>query len=148
MATRPSVIALDLIETLFPLEPLRQRIITAGQPGHPLELWFTRLLRDAFALAAAGGYRPFADLATHALTTVTGHALADGTAREIVAGFAELDPHPDVEPALRRARNAGLRVVTLTNGSAHTTGALLRRTEPDATVPLPTGGGVREGEPG
>jgi 2-haloacid dehalogenase len=51
-----------------------------------------------------------------------------------VAGLAELDPHPDVEPALRGARDAGVRVVTLTNGSAHTTTALLRRAGVDRHV--------------
>jgi pimeloyl-ACP methyl ester carboxylesterase len=127
MATRPLAIAFDVIETMFALEPLRQRIITAGQPGHLLELWFARLLRDAFALAAAGGYRPFAELATQALASATGHTLPHDLAREIAGGFAELDPHPDVEPALRRAHAAGVRVVTLTNGSAHTTATLLRR---------------------
>jgi 2-haloacid dehalogenase len=127
MAIRPLVIAFDVIETLFPLEPVRQRIIAAGAPGQVLELWFTRLLRDAFALAAAGGYAPFAELATHALASATANTLPEETVRGIVAGFAELDPHPDVEPALRRVRDAGVRVVTLTNGSARTTSALLRR---------------------
>jgi 2-haloacid dehalogenase len=127
MATRPLVIAFDVIETLFPLEPLRQRIIDAGQPAHLLELWFTRLLRDAFALAAAGGYRPFGELASAALASVTGHPLPEETVTGIVGGFGELDPHPDVEPAMRHARDAGVRVVTLTNGSARTTSALLRR---------------------
>jgi 2-haloacid dehalogenase len=127
MATRPLVIAFDVIETLFPLDPVRQRIIDAGQPGHLLELWFTRLLRDAFALAATGGYQPFAELAVNALTSATGHALPEQTVRGIVAGIGELDPHPDAEPAIRRAREAGLQVITLTNGSAQTTTALLRR---------------------
>jgi 2-haloacid dehalogenase len=127
VADRPLVIAFDVIETLFPLEPLRQRMIAAGQPGHLLELWFTRLLRDAFALAAAGGYHPFAELATHALASASGHTLPGETVQAIIAGLTELDPHPDVEPAMRRVHDAGVRVITLTNGSAHTTTALLRR---------------------
>jgi 2-haloacid dehalogenase len=92
-----------------------------------LELWFARLLRDAFALTAAGGYRPFPDLAAGALTTVTRHALTEEDVQRIVAGFRELDPHPDAEPAMRTARDAGLRVVTPTNGSAQNTSALLER---------------------
>ncbi|MPZ97628.1 MAG: haloacid dehalogenase, partial [Propionibacteriales bacterium] len=55
MPRRPSAIAFDVIETLFPLDPLRQRITDTGLPGHLLELWFTRLLRDGFVLAATGG---------------------------------------------------------------------------------------------
>src|ERR687891_1082885 len=84
MATRPSVIAFDVIETLFPLEPLRQRIVDAGQPGHMLELWFSRLLRDAFVLVASGGYRPFPEIAASALSSATDHALSDEAVREIV----------------------------------------------------------------
>jgi 2-haloacid dehalogenase len=134
MAHRPLVIAFDVIETLFPLEPLRRRIVDAGQPGHVLELWFSRLLRDAFALVASGGYRPFPEIAASALSSATGGALSDDAQRAIIAGFAELDPHSDVEPALCRAREAGVRVVTLTNGSARTTQALLERAGVDALV--------------
>jgi 2-haloacid dehalogenase len=127
MARRPLVIAFDVVETLFSLEPLRDRIIDTGQPGHVLELWFARLLRDAFALCASGGFRPFADIAASALASATGHALPDDRVHEIVAGFAELDPHPDVEPAMRRAVDAGIDVIALTNGSAGTTRTLLER---------------------
>jgi 2-haloacid dehalogenase len=133
-ARRPLVIAFDVIETLFPLEPLRRRIVDAGQSGQVLELWFTRLLRDAFALAASGGYRPFPEVAASALASATGGALAGSSAQEVVAGFAELDPHPDVEAALRRAHGSGVRVVTLTNGLARTTDALLRRAGLDQYV--------------
>lgn len=127
VARRPLIIAFDVVETLFALEPLRDRLIEAGQPGHVLELWFARLLRDAFALCASGGFRPFADIAASALASASGHALPDDTVQEIVAGFAELDPHPDVEPAMRRAVDAGIDVIALTNGSAETTQALLER---------------------
>jgi hypothetical protein len=98
-----------VIEILFPLEPLRASITRAGQPGHVLEVWFARLLRDAFALTAAGGYRPFPDVAVSALAAVTRNALTDDEVQQIVAGFRELDPHPDAEPALRATRDAGLR---------------------------------------
>lgn len=127
MARRPLVIAFDVIETLFPLEPLRQRLIDAGLPGHVLELWFSRLLRDAFALVASGGYRPFGDVAASALRSSTDTELSDGTVRPILAGFAELDPHPDVEPTMRLARDAGVRMVALTNGTAANTTKLLQR---------------------
>jgi 2-haloacid dehalogenase len=126
-ARRPTVIAFDVIETLFPLEPLRRRLEDVGESPHLLELWFTRLLRDGFALSASGGYRPFADVAKVALSTVTGGGVTDDLAGHVLGGFAELDPHPDVEPALRRGGGAGVRMVTLTNGSAAITEGLLRR---------------------
>jgi 2-haloacid dehalogenase len=127
MTHRPLVIAFDVIETLFPLEPIRRRLADAGQPGHVLDVWFARLLRDGFALAAAGGYRPFGEIAAGTLRTATGGALDDEQTRTVLAGFAELDPHPDVVPAVRLARESGVRIVTLTNGTARNTSALLRR---------------------
>jgi 2-haloacid dehalogenase len=127
MAKRPLVVAFDVIETLFPLEPMRKRLIDSGQPGHVLELWFSRLLRDAFALVASDSYRPFGEIATSALRSTARPALGDEAVQTILAGFAELDPHPDVEPAVRLLREARVRMVTLTNGSAQNTAALLRR---------------------
>jgi 2-haloacid dehalogenase len=127
MAERPLVVAFDVIETLFPLEPIRQRLVDAGQPGHLLELWFSRLLRDAFAVVASGGYRPFGEFAVAALRSTASTPLADAQIQAVLAGFPELDPHPDVVPAVRRLRDAGVRMITLTNGSAANTSALLRR---------------------
>ncbi|MCI0688059.1 MAG: haloacid dehalogenase type II [Sporichthyaceae bacterium] len=127
MAHRPLVVAFDVIETLFPLEPMRVRLARVGQPADRLELWFARILRDAFALTAADGYRPFGEVAASALASVTKDALSDAEIEEILAGFRDLDPHPDVEPAIRAVRDAGVRAITLTNGSASNTAALLDR---------------------
>jgi 2-haloacid dehalogenase len=134
MARRPLVIAFDVIETLFPLEPIRQRLIDAAQPGHLLEQWFARLLRDAFAVVASGGYRPFGEFAAAALRSSANTPLTDAQVQAVLAGFPELDPHPDVVPAVRRLRDAGIRMVTLTNGSAANTSALLRRAGIDEDI--------------
>jgi 2-haloacid dehalogenase len=122
---RPLVIAFDVVETLFPLDPLGELLRQAGQSPQLLRLWFTRLLRDAFALTASGGYQPFADLAVSALRAVAD--VSEATAEEIVAGFGTLDPHPDAAEAMHIARDAQVRIITLTNGSATTTSALLER---------------------
>src|SRR5262250_2167342 len=73
MATRPDAVAFDVIETLMPLEPLRERFTAAGLPAHLLELWFTRTLRDGIALAATGDYAPFGEVAAQALRIVSGY---------------------------------------------------------------------------
>jgi 2-haloacid dehalogenase len=127
MAGRPLVIAFDVIETMFPLEPLRQRLVAAGQSGHVLEVWFSTLLRNAFALVATGGYRPFGEIAADALRSAADSPVTDEQVHDVLAGFAELDPHEDVEPAMRTAGEAGVRMITLTNGSARMTAGLLRR---------------------
>ncbi|NYE50770.1 2-haloacid dehalogenase [Spinactinospora alkalitolerans] len=136
-AGRPHVIAFDVVETLYPLDPLETLIERAGLPRGLRRHWFDRLLRDGFAVAASGGYRSFRDLAIGALEDVSGlngHRLSGAAAAEVVDGFATLDARPDAEPAMRRAREAGVRVVTLTNGAAATTRTLLERSGLDAHV--------------
>lgn len=134
MPERPLVIAFDVLETLFPVEPLGERLHRAGQSPDLLRPWFTRLLRDAFALTASGTYQPFAEIARHALRAVADGELSEEAAREVVAGFATLDPHPDVTDAMRLAREADVLIITLTNGSATTTTALLERSGLDGYV--------------
>lgn len=52
----------------------------------------------------------------------------------MLAGFAELAPHPDVEPALDRLRAAGMRIMALSNGAAETTRRLFSRARLDSYV--------------
>jgi 2-haloacid dehalogenase len=127
MALRPAVVAFDVIETLMPLEPLRDRFTTAGLPAHLLELWFTRTLRDGMALAATGDYAPFAVVAAQALRIVSGYRAGDEAVGYILAGLGELPAHPDVLPAARLLAGAGIRLACLTNGSAAVTAAFVQR---------------------
>jgi 2-haloacid dehalogenase len=132
MPNPPAVAVLDVNETLVDLAGLRRRFEAAGAPAHLVETWFASTLRDGFAVTAAGGYVDFRDAAVAALETL--FAGVDGlgpqareAAEEVMAGFAELDLHPDVAPGLTRLREAEVRLVTLTNGSAELTRALLER---------------------
>lgn len=126
-ARRPDVIAFDVLETLFPLQPLEWRFREAGVPRVLMLRWFDHLLRDAFALAASGTYLPFPDLARGALKDVTGHQVAPAAADAIIGAVAELDPRPDAAAAVEAANAAGARVVVLSNGTEETTRALLTR---------------------
>lgn len=125
---RPEAVAFDVVETLFSLEGLRGRLSAAGLPPHALEIWFASLFRDAFALEAAGTYRPFREVAESSLRVVLAAEGADtDRADEILAGFGELDAHPDVAPAVQALRDQHVRVFALTNGSAEVTGKLIAR---------------------
>ncbi len=127
---RPAAVAFDVIETLFPIEPLRARLVDAGLPRHALETWFAGLLRDAFALDATGVYHPFRAVAMSGLQAQLAKAGREADPdwiETIISGFAELDAHPDVAPAMNILRDASVRIFTLTNGSAGVTGKLLLR---------------------
>jgi 2-haloacid dehalogenase len=126
------VAVFDVNETLVDLEPLRDRFEQVGAPGAMLETWFSGTLRDGFALTAAGAYADFNVIATEVLrimlSRIEGVDQHPAEAAEhVVAGFGELSLHADVAPGMRALRAAGIRLVTLTNGSAELTGRLLER---------------------
>lgn len=127
---RPYAVAFDVVETLFSLEALRPKFTAAGLPEHRLETWFAGFLRDAFALDMSGVYKPFREIASATLISMlereTGRVDPE-MVDNVINGFAELDAHDDVMPAMSTLREAGIRIATLTNGSAKVTSALLER---------------------
>ncbi len=129
MQPRPSVIVFDVNETLSDMAPLARRFADVGAPELLARVWFASLLRDGFALAAAGGMDTFARLASGALRAVlAGVGLgrpADDAVDHVLSGFTDLSVHPDVPEGVRILRQHGLRLVTLTNGSADVAGRLL-----------------------
>lgn len=130
MLFRPAVVAFDVIETLFPIEPLRAKLVEICLPAHALEIWFAQLLRDAFASDCAGRYLPFRSVAISTLERLTqGCSIAVDRAAigRVVDGFSQLDAHPDVMPAMQLLRKNGVRIVTLTNGSLKATQNLIAR---------------------
>jgi 2-haloacid dehalogenase len=126
-------VAVDVVETLVSLDAVAASLDAAGVRDQPLERFFTRLLRDGFALAASGAYRPFPDLADGALAAIA-PGLTPDDREEVLGAFRRLGAHPDARPALERLAGSGLPVVTLTNGTAATTKALLERNGLDGLV--------------
>jgi 2-haloacid dehalogenase len=128
---RPSVIVFDVNETLSDMTPMASHFAEVGTPGLLATAWFASVLRDGFALTAVGGKEPFARLARGALENVLAGASLNRPAPEaadhILAGFSELSVHPDVPDGVRLLREGGLRLVTLSNGSADVAGRLLAK---------------------
>lgn len=127
---RPDAVAFDVVETLFSIEALRPRLTAVGLAGQHLETWFAGFLRDAFALEIAGVYKPFRDVASATLSVALEQATGSAEREKVdhvLGGFAELDAHDDVAPAMKALREAGIRIATLTNGSAKVTSSLLER---------------------
>ncbi len=114
------VLVLDVNETLSDLEPMRERFVAAGLPAHSLDTWFASTLRDGFALSTAGAYAEFRTVGADVLAaqlSAAGVEPSEETVGGVLSGMTQLSLHPDVEPGLRRLHEAGLRIVTLTNGS-------------------------------
>jgi 2-haloacid dehalogenase len=104
-----ALVLLEVNETLFPLRPVETRMAEVGLDG-PFERWFTAILRDGFAAAAAGGFTGFRDLAGHHLRELLRRhevVATDVVVSHVLAGFDELEPHPDVASGLTMLRSAG-----------------------------------------
>jgi 2-haloacid dehalogenase len=128
VACRPEVIAFDVVETLFSLTAVERRFVEIGLDAEAVPLFFSRMLRDAFALASTNMYVPFRDLAKATLeVTISSfdQPVQNDKVETVLQAFSELEAHPDVAQAVERASSSGVRLFALTNGSAATTQKLI-----------------------
>lgn len=123
---RPPVqgVLLDVNETLFSLSGLRPAFAQTGVPVEAMPLWFARVLRDGFAMAAAGDFATFGDIARAAFVALDPQRLTAEDADVVLARFHALQPHPDVPAGLAALTEAGVRVMTLTVGDVDLVRAL------------------------
>lgn len=128
---RPELVVLDVNETLSDLTPLSEAFTQVGLGAGDVGEWFAGVLRDAFALTVLGECPSFAEVAAASLRVrlaAAGAADPAGGAQQVMGRFTSLEPHPDVVPGLLALAEAGIRVVTLSNGSAGVARALLEET--------------------
>lgn len=118
---RPQVLVFDVNETLSDMAPIAGRFEDVGAPAHAAKAWFAGLLRDGFALTVVGENPAFAQLGAAGLRTILTDPLnrpLDEAIEHIMDGFAGLTVHADVPGGIRALAELGIRMVTLSNGSA------------------------------
>lgn len=129
--SRPQVILFDVNETLSDMSAMADRFAEVGAPAHLATTWFAALLRDGIALAAAGGTAPMAEIgATLLRTQLSGHPLdrsVDQAVEHVMSGFTGLAVHPDVVDGVVALSELGIRLATLSNGSADIARGLFER---------------------
>ena len=110
----------DVNETLLDLaamDPHFQRIF--GDAGVRVT-WFNQMIQSALVATVTGAYHPFGAHAMAALEMTAEQAgveLADDDKQAVAAQMRQLPAHPEVADALRRLRDAGLRLAALTNST-------------------------------
>ena len=131
MPTTRRVVIFDVNETLSDMAPLAERFEDVGASGRLLPTWFAGVLRDGFALTAAGAYADFGSVARAGLRALLAGPGppedVEGAVDHILDGIARLAVHPDVEEGVRALHSAGLRLATMTNGSADSSARLLAK---------------------
>jgi 2-haloacid dehalogenase len=128
---RPSLLVFDVNETLSDMTPMGERFVDVGAPAHLAASWFAGVLRDGFALTSLGVSEKFATLAEESLRVSLDLQGLDRSTEDAVAhvmeGFTGLSLHPDVVDGVRALADAGVRMVTLSNGSSSVAESLLER---------------------
>ena len=121
-SSAPSAIVFDVNETLSDMSPLGARFVEVGASGTAAPLWFASVLRDGFALTAAGENPAFAGLARELLLLQLSQAQLNRPVEEaadhVMDGFARLELHADVASGVDRLHGDGFRLATLSNGAA------------------------------
>ena len=115
---KPSVIVFDVNETLIDittLEPLFERVF--GDAAVMRE-WFAQLILYSEALTLSEIYVPFSELAAGVFcmtADIRQREVAEADLAELRQLMQSMPPHPGVAEALVRLKEAGFRLVTLTN---------------------------------
>ena len=124
------IIVFDVNETLLDLEALRPTFDRIFSDPAAMRLWFADLILYSEALTLAGVYVPFTDIGGAVLRMLAATrdiAITDADAAELTDRFATMPPHPEVPAALRRLRDHGFRLFTLTDNTLDISGRQLER---------------------
>jgi len=129
MPERP-IIVFDVNETLLDLETIRPFFDRVFSDPAAMRLWFANLITYSEALTLAGAYVPFTDIGgavLRMLAATRGIKISAADAAELTDRFASMPPHPEVPAALRRLRDHGFRLFTLTDNTLAISGRQLER---------------------
>ncbi len=112
------VLAFDVNETLLDLRALDTHFAEVFDDASLRPAWFQTMLQLSFVGGLTSRYVDFTTAQHAALRMIAQrvrHNLTTAEAELIVGGMRKLPPHPEVQGALQRLRDAGVRQVTLTN---------------------------------
>ena len=117
---RNRVIVFDVNETLLDIDSLLPFFKQTFGDEQALRQWFSELILYSQAVTLSGAYVPFGQLAAAVLemvASIRGVALTAGSTGAFKDYMANLPAHGDAAPALAMLREAGFRLVTLTNSA-------------------------------
>jgi 2-haloacid dehalogenase len=108
----------DVNETLLDLAALDDFCTDVTGMADARTAWFDLMIHNALTITAAGGYRPFGEIGAACLAAIAarhGRTATPEQQQELGERMRHLPAHPEVYDSLTRLRDAGMKVVTLTN---------------------------------
>lgn len=124
------IIVFDVNETLLDittLNPLFERVFADSAV---LREWFAQLVLYSQTMTLSGLYLPFGELGAGALrmlASIHGKTICTADIDELKQRMSTMPAHADVVPALKLLRDAGFRLVTLTNSASSPSPTALER---------------------
>jgi 2-haloacid dehalogenase len=122
------VIVFDVNETLMDLDSIKPTFDRIFNDPAAMRLWFADLILYSEALTLSGVYVPFTDIGgavLRMLAATRNLKITDADAAELTDRFATMPPHPEVPGALRRLRDHGFRLFSLTDNTLAISGRQL-----------------------
>jgi 2-haloacid dehalogenase len=120
----PSIIVFDVNETLLDITSLNPLFIRLFGDECTLREWFAQLILYSQTMTLSGVYTSFSDLGVAIFQMVANiHQVKvlDQDILELTERLSTMPAHPDVVPALVQLRDAGFRLVTLSNSTSNAT---------------------------
>src|SRR6201989_2775568 len=117
MASLP-LIVFDVNETLLDLQTMEPTFERIFGDKSAMRLWFADLILYSAALTVAGCYVPFTDIGSAVMKMLADTRcikIDDRDKIELTEKFSTMPPYAEVPAALRKLRNAGFRLFTLTD---------------------------------
>ncbi|MGM8900196.1 HAD family hydrolase, partial [Psychrobacter sp. 1Y4] len=117
----PSVLVFDVNETLLDIETLTPLFTRIFADQNVMREWFAQLVLYSQTMTLSGLYTPFGEIGVGALqmmADIKQVTLTESDINEFKEKMSNLPAHSDAAPALERLRDAGFRLVTLTNSAS------------------------------
>ena len=114
------IIVFDVNETLLDIDTLTPLFTRLFGDNNRLREWFAQLVLYSQTMTLSGLYTPFGELGVGALqmtADIYAVRLTEEDVQEFKQRMSEMPAHTDAIPALTKLRDAGFRLVTLTNSA-------------------------------
>ena len=118
----PRVLVFDVNETLLDFDSMNPLFEKIFGDRRVMREWLSQLILYSMTITLSGLWESYFTLGQGLLKMVGdvhGVQVTDDDVEEIRQAMLTMPAHPDVEPGLTRLRDAGFRLVTLTNSPAN-----------------------------
>lgn len=118
MGGKPSVLVFDVNETLLDIESMSPIFERVFGDGRVVREWFNQLITYSMTLTLSGLYEDFFSLGRgifEMLGAIHDVPIEPADVEALAEGMMTMPAHPDVEGGLEQLKDAGFRMVTLTN---------------------------------